>query len=213
MVIESSLEAPRARLASDDVSTTTITYMNGFIENQIVNLDNLAPSFGDGKTILHLLKDGQSYEPVVDEYVIVVYDDTLYQPKVDYFLDGNKIIFKNTPIVGRSISIRVIEAPIPSFGSGAVGYARVDDNGSLPKISTSETGSNYRFEYPPKISINSEEGQGAAATSLVNGIKDVLLIDGGKGYSDTNPPVVQVEIPTKDGSEVAPLKATVTNGM
>ena len=54
----------------------------------------------------------------------------------------------------------VIEAPIPSFGSGAVGYARVDDNGSLT-ISTSETGSNYRFEYPPKISINSEEGQGA----------------------------------------------------
>ena len=205
-------EAPRARLASDDVSTTTITYMNGFIENQIVTLDNLAPSFGDGKTIFTLTKDGQSYEPVVDEYVIVVYDDRLNEPKIDYFLDGNKIIFKTAPIVGRSISIRVIEAPIPSFGSGAVGYARVDDNGSLTKISTSETGSNYRFEYPPKISINSEEGQGAAATSLVNGIKDVLLLDGGKGYSDTNPPVVQVEVPTKDGSEVALLKATVTNG-
>ena len=99
-------EAPRARLASDDVSTTTITYMNGFIENQIVTLDNLAPSFGDGKTIFTLTKDGQSYEPVVDEYVIVVYDDRLHEPKIDYFLDGNKIIFKTAPIVGRSISIR-----------------------------------------------------------------------------------------------------------
>ena len=51
-----------------------------------------------------------------------------------------------------------------------------------------------------------------AATSLVNGIKDVLLLDGGKVIGDTNPPVVQVEVPTKDGSEVALLKATVTNG-
>ena len=37
-------------------------------------------------------------------------------------------------------------------------------------------------------------------------------MDGGKGYSDSNPPVVQVQSPTKSGSTQAKLKATVTNG-
>ena len=37
-------------------------------------------------------------------------------------------------------------------------------------------------------------------------------MNGGFGYSETNPPVVQVESPTLDGSQQATLKATVTNG-
>ena len=47
---------------------------------------------------------------------------------------------------------------------------------------------------------------------MVNGVKSASLIDGGKGYSDTNPPVVQVQSPTKPGATQAKLKATVTNG-
>ena len=35
---------------------------------------------------------------------------------------------------------------------------------------------------------------------------------GGKGYSTTNPPVVQVQSPTKTGSSQATITATVTNG-
>ena len=42
-------EAPRAKDPSDDTTTTFITYFIGFTENQIVHIDNLAPSFGEGK--------------------------------------------------------------------------------------------------------------------------------------------------------------------
>ena len=205
-------EAPRAKDPSDDTTTTFITYFIGFTENQIVHIDNLAPSFGEGKKVFSLTRGGVSYEPIVDEYVVAVYDGRLLTPKVDYFLDGDRIVFDFVPIVGRSISLYVIEAPIPSFGSGAKGYARIDDDGQLTKISSANLGTGYRFEYPPKISINSENGFGAATAALVNGIKNILLLDGGSGYSDTNPPIVEVEAPNKEGSEAAEIKATVTNG-
>ena len=39
-------------------------------------------------------------------------------------------------------------APIPSFGSGAPGYARVNNSGELTDISINETGSSYKFENP-----------------------------------------------------------------
>ena len=55
-------------------------------------------------------------------------------------------------------------------------------------------------------------GSGGAATALVNGIKDLTLLSGGKGYSTTNPPVVQVQAPTKAGSSQATISATVENG-
>ena len=105
-----------------------------------------------------------------------------------------------------------IEAAIPSFGANAVGYSRVDNNGQLSSVQINQNGSNYRFEYPPQVSINSDTGSGASVSTLINGVKTVSLIDGGKGYSDTNPPVVQIQSPTKAGSSIAVLKATVTNG-
>ncbi len=129
-----------------------------------------------------------------------------------FYIDGDQFIFKETPLNGRFLSLFSIEAPIPSFGTGAVGYARIDDAGSLTGVTTSNFGSNYRFEYPPKVSINAEEGTGASATALVNGIKSVSLLDGGYGYSDSNPPLVDVQEPTKPGSTTATIKATVTNG-
>ena len=144
-------EAPRAKDPSDDTTTTFITYFIGFTENQIVRIDNLAPSFGEGKKVFSLTRGGVSYEPIVDEYVVAVYDGRLLTPKVDYFLDGDRIVFDFVPIVGRSISLYVIEAPIPSFGSGAKGYARIDDDGQLTKISSANLGTGYRFEYPLKF--------------------------------------------------------------
>ena len=153
-----------------------------------------------------------AYEPIVDEYVVAIYDKRLLIPKVDYFIDGADFIFATAPANGRFLSLHSIEAPVPSsFGSGAEGFARVNDLGQLTSISTNVNGSNYRFEYPPKVSISTTVGSGGAAQALVNGIKTVTL-NGGKGYSDTNPPVVQIESPTKTGSIQATLKATVENG-
>lgn len=204
--------APRERIPSDDNSSTYIEYLGGFVENEIVAIDNLSGGFGEGKTQFTMTRNGSSYEPIVDEYLIAIYDNRLMTPKVDYFIDGDQFIFENAPINGRFLSIYSIEAAIPSFGSGAVGFARVDNSGQITSVKTSLNGSEYRFEYPPQVSVNSVSGSGAAVKTLVNGVKSVTLLEGGRGYSSTNPPRVQVELPTKEGSTQATFKAVVTDG-
>ena len=204
--------APRTKIPSDDAINTYITYLDGFVENPIIAIDNISNAFGEGKKQFRMTQGGNTYEPIVDEYVLAVYDKRLLVPKVDYFIDGPDFIFATAPTNGRFLSLYSIEAPVPSFGSGAEGFARIDNNGALTGVSTSLNGSNYRFEYPPKVSINSTVGSGGSAQALVNGIKSVTLLDGGRGYSDTNPPVVQVQSPTKTGSTQATMTATVTNG-
>ena len=204
--------APRTRIPADDASSTYITYLSGFVENPIVGIDNLSSAFGGGKSQFTITRNGTRYEPVADEYILAVYDNRLLVPKVDFFLDGDQFIFLTAPLNGRFLSLYSIEAPIPSFGSNAVGYSRVNDAGELTSVSINANGSNYRFEYPPQVSVNSDAGSGASVSSLVNGIKTISLIDGGKGYSETNPPIVQVQTPTKPGSTAAVLKATVSNG-
>ena len=137
-----------------------------------------------------MTRNGVRYDAVVDEYIIAVYDNRLLVPKVDFFIDGDQFIFLTAPLNGRFLSLCSIEAAIPSFGANAVGYSRVDNNGQLSSVQINQNGSNYRFEYPPQVSINSDTGSGASVSTLINGVKTVSLIDGGKGYSDTNPPVV-----------------------
>ena len=204
--------APRTKIPADDAGSTYIYYLSGFIENTIYGLDNLSGAFGDGKKQFSLTRNGARYEPEVEEYLNVIYDNRLLVPKVDYFLDKDQFIFKEAPLNGRFLSVHSIEAPIPSFGAGAVGFARINDTGLLTSISSSAIGTGYRFEYPPQVRINSDEGSGGAATALVNGLKTITLLEGGRGYSTTNPPVVQVQSPTKTGSSQATITATVTGG-
>ena len=205
--------APRGRITGDDPSSTYITFLSGFIENTIVAIDDISASFGDNVTEFKIRKNGEDYEPIADEYILAVYDNTLLKPKVDFFIDGNTLIFETAPLNGRSLSLYSIEAPIPSFGSGAVGYSRISSDGELTSIQISKTGSGYQYKYPPRVSITSENGSGAAADALVNGVKNSILLDGGKGYSDTNPPTVEIESPTSSGSIKSELKAVVTNGV
>ena len=172
--------APRLKLASDGESFTYITYLSGFVENTVVGTDNISNTFGDSKRQFTLTRNGVRYAPEITEYVIAVYDNTLLIPKVDFFLDGDQFIFKNAPLNGRALSVYCIEAPIPSFGASAVGYSRVNDTGNVTSIAINANGTGYRFEYPPKVSINSDTGSGASATALVNGIKTVSLLSGGK---------------------------------
>ena len=207
--------APRTKLDADGADLTFITYLSGFVESNIVPIDNISNSFGEGKRQFTITRDGVPYEPVIDEYILAVYDNELLIPCDDFFLDGDQFIFKNAPLNGRFLSLYSVEAPVPSFGSGAIGYARVNGLGRVNGISITNNGKDYRFEYPPKVSIGQDRittGTGAAATALVNGTKSVSLLDGGYGYSDTNPPIVTVQAPTKPGSTTAKIKATVTNG-
>ena len=204
--------APRARLISDDNVNTSIIYYNGFVENTIYVLDDLSGQFDIGKRSFTLTRNGNSYQPIVDEYVVAYYDGQLLTPKDDYSLDANVITLRFEPVAGRKLSLFAIEAPIPSFGSGAVGYTRVSDEGEITSVEVSSSGSNYRIEYPPKISIKSESGQYASVKPLINGIKTVTLLNGGRGYSDSNPPTVSIEDPTRSDGINADIRATVTNG-
>ena len=90
--------APRTKIPSDDAINTYITYLDGFVENQIVALDNISNSFGEGKTQFRITRNGLAYEPIVDEYVIAIYDKRLLVPKVDYFIDGADFLFATAPV-------------------------------------------------------------------------------------------------------------------
>ena len=204
--------APRARIISDDNVDTSIIFYNGFVENTIYTLDDLSGQFDIGKRSFNLTRDGENYQPIVDEYIIAYYDGNLLSPKDDYSLDANVITLRFEPVAGRVLSLFAIEAPIPSFGSGAVGYTRVNDQGQITSVEVNNSGSNYRIEYPPKITIKSTSGQYASVKPLINGVKTVSLLGGGRGYSDTNPPTVVIEDPTRDDGVTAQIKANVENG-
>ena len=50
MKIILSLQCSKSKTISDDTSLTSITFLNGFIENNIVAIDDTSPDFGDSKT-------------------------------------------------------------------------------------------------------------------------------------------------------------------
>ena len=203
---------PRAKTVSDGFESTNITYLKGFSEDPILALDDISNDFGDNKTSFNITRNTQPYRAVVDEYIIAIYDGNLLTPKTDFTFDETTISFNFIPLVGRKLALFSIEAPIPSFGSGGVGFSRVNDNGEIIDIEISETGKDYRFEYAPKVSIKSKTGSNAAVRSLINGIKNTQLLGGGKGYSTTNPPTVNIQSPTKEGGTPAKLSAKVVDG-
>ena len=57
------------------------------------------------------------------------------------------------------------------FGSGAVGYSRVDDNGTYPALKLMQMDLIIDLNIPLPVSVNSENGSGASVKALVNGIK------------------------------------------
>ena len=206
--------APRQALTSDSADETSIQFYSGFLESEIALLNDISASFGDGQTEFKVTLSGEKFVPEVDEYILAYYDKRLLIPKQDFVFDKDLIIFRSfVPLKGRKLDLFYIEAPIPSFGSGASAYARVNDSGQVSSIAINESGKNYRFEYPPSITIDSQSGgSGAAAIALINGVKNLQLLTGGVGYSDANPPIVKIESPTTEGSTPASIKATVENG-
>ena len=68
-------------------------------------------------------------------------------------------------------------------------------------------GSGYRLDFGFKVAIQHSNGVGATAKTLVSGIKDITLIDGGQGYTSYNPPIAIVGAPT--GGTLAKVALTV----
>ena len=207
-------QAPRTPTAADSIGDVSIFYLKGFSQDPIVVTDSIQAQFDSSEKVFDLSTTvgvvTNPYTPVISEYTIVVYDGTLLVPNVDYSIYESQIIFKSSPASGRSLHFRSIEAPIPSFGSGASAIAKVSDAGNLDQILVKESGSGYRIENPPKIRITGGGGTGATAISNVSGVKTMRLLKGGRGYSSSNPPKVIVQDPVS-GSTAA-ITANVENG-
>ena len=200
---------PRSPQLNDSSESTSIIYLKGFFQDAINTLDVLDASFDGTTKTFPLTLQGFSYTPILTEYTVVIKDGVLLTPKVDYNINDNKVIFKVPPAFGSRVNIRSIEAPILSYGSGAAGVAQISEDGSISGIKVKSGGTNYKLEYPPQVTIVEGGGEGAVASALVNGIKSVQLLEGGRGYSSLNPPIVTIEAPTDPAGTAATAVATV----
>ena len=207
-------QAPRSATPSDSIGQTYIYYLKGFSQNNIITLDSIQSQFDGNKKEFDLTTSAgvvaTPYKPVLSEYTIVIREDQLLIPNIDYSIYDSRIIFKTGPGAGDTCYIASLEAPVPSFGTGASAIAEVE-NGAISRILVKNPGTGYRIENPPKINISGGGGEGATAIADVSGISTMRLLSGGKGYSDTNPPTVIIEEPGGTGIR-AEIKATVEEG-
>ena len=202
---------PRSRQANDSIEDTQIIYLKGFFQDTIKVLSDISSQFNGSKKTFSLKEGLVEYKPILTEYTVVILNNQLLIPKEDYNINEDSIIFKVAPSATSKCHIRSIEAPILSYGSGAAGVAQISEDGAITGIKVKSGGSDYKLEYPPQVRIVEGNGNGAVARSLVNGLKTIQLLDGGKGYSKINPPVVLIEPPTDESGEAATAIATVND--
>ena len=210
-------DPPRSPNPSDSIEETAVFYLKGFLQDPIQEVDNISSLFNSSRTEFPLEVSGVNYNPVLQVYLNVVINDNLLVPYKDFSIinrDGQYFIkMKVAPPSQARSYIGSVEAPISSFGSGATAIAQINNNGNLTGIKVKSGGTNYRLQYPPAVEVaTTTGGGGASAYSLVNGIKTLSLLGGGAGYSDLNPPIVNIEPPTAAGGIPAAAKALVTNG-
>jgi hypothetical protein len=194
---------------SDSSNDVQIRYLKGFSENTIDVMDTMAPSsIGQPpKYIFKLKKTNQAYFPPSTVLTVVIVDEELKVPFVDYSVFEDSIIFKVAPT--QSIYVAYINAAISAVGSGAQAYSVVNDIGEISKIIVKDGGSGYTLDNTPKVTISGSEGQNATARALVGGLRSITLIESGTGYSQSNPPLVIITPPTQTGSVAALASATV----
>lgn len=196
---------------SDSSNDIQIRYLKGFNESVIDVMDTLVPA-GIGqppKYIFKLKKNNQSYNPPSTVLTLVIVDDELKIPFVDFSIFEDSIIFETAPT--QSIYVAYINANISTVGSGAQAYSVVNDLGEVSKIIVKEGGSGYTLDNSPRVSISGSEGKYATARALIGGLKSITLIESGTGYSQVNPPLVTISNPSKTGSIVAVATATVNS--
>ena len=110
----------------------------------------------------------------------------LYLQIYDYTVFETTVIFNNPIGAADEIDIRSVEYIAPSYGSDASAVVAVNANGEVSRIIPKTGGSKYRLDFNPRVIITHGEGSGATARSLIGGIKNINLIDGGQGYSSVS---------------------------
>ena len=205
----SFVNPPRARTGNDQVELTQILYYIGFADSVIKTLVYPEVDTIIGEDSMAVQYDNLPYAPIAEIGLIINRNGVLQRPYDDYVLtDNNTKIKYFVNISGQdTFHIRSIEYVSPSVGIGAEAVTRVGTNGEIEAITIKNGGSGYKLNFAPKVSIFSSTGRGSgsAARSLVNGIKNVQLINGGQGYTSYNPPVVRITEPSDliNGSRAA----------
>ncbi|AOV61558.1 virion structural protein [Synechococcus phage S-WAM1] len=202
-------EAPRARTGNDQVELTQILYYIGFADSIIKEL--VVPSVDDlqGQDSMTMQYENLEYAPIAEIGLIINRNGVLQRPYVDYVLTDNNTRIKYFINISTqdTFHIRSIEYVSPTVGQGAEAVARVGADGDIDRIIVKTGGSGYELNFAPKLSIFSSTGIGEAAAgrTLVNGIKDAKLINGGQGYNSYNPPVISITPPSDliNGSQAA----------
>ena len=199
--------APRARSGADDSQFTQITYLVGYADQTIVTADAVPFQDYQGKKEYPLKVNTQPYTPTSAIGLIVKKNNRQLEAYTDYTVFENQVIFRFPLGAADNIHIRSVEYIAPQFGSGASAVVSVDANGRVDRLIPKEGGSGYRLDFEPKVVIQHNNGVGATAKTLVSGIKDITLIDGGQGYTSYNPPIAIVGAPT--GGTLAKVALTV----
>jgi len=199
--------APRARSGADDSQFTQITYLVGYADQTIVTTDAVPYQEYQGKKEYPLRVNTQPYTPTSAIGLIIKKNNRQLEAYTDYTVFENQVIFRFPLGAADDIHIRSVEYIAPSYGSGASAVVSVDANGQVDRLIPKTGGSGYRLDFEPKVSIQHNDGVGATAKTLVSGIKDINLIDGGQGYTSYNPPIAIVGAPA--GGTLAKVALTV----
>ena len=208
--------APRLRTGVDDSEFTQLVYLVGYADQGVLEMDDINYEVYQGKSEYPLKLNGSNYYPTSEIGLIVNKNGNLLVPFQDYVIfqtnDGNSFVSFNAGALGAAdvIHIRSVEYNAPQYGSGAKLICEVNESSkALSGLQVKSGGSGYRLDFAPKVSIVSTTGEGAAARSLVGGIKDIQLISGGQGYTSFNPPIPFVSAPTNPNGSRAEIEIEV----
>ena len=200
---------PRQRTGVDNSDFTQIIYLVGYANQPILTLDAVSFEEWQGGHEYPMRLNTQAYRPTSEIGLIVHRNGRLLKPYEDYSVFEDKLIFDAQLGAADIIHIRSVEYIAPSFGSGADAIVQVAESGAIDRLIPKSGGSGYRLDFNPKVTIISNNGNGATAKSLIGGVKDIRLIDGGQGYSSYNPPTPVISEPTNSSGSFAVLSLTV----
>lgn len=203
------VEAPRQRTGVDNSDFTQIIYLVGYANQDILTLDQIPWETWQGDRVYPMRLNGQVYRPTSDIGLVVHRNGKLLKPYEDYSVFDSQLIFDAQLGAADVIHIRSVEYIAPAFGSGASAVVQVNTNGTVNRLIPKSGGSGYRLDFNPKVTITATGGRGATAKSLIGGVKDIRLIDGGQGYSSYNPPIPVISEPTNSSGSFAVLSLTV----
>lgn len=188
----------------DSFEDISIKYLKGFSESTITTIDNIGvinTAVDEERYDFNLRIDGVPFEPSSLSLMVVIVDNILLRPNLDYTVYGSSILLKNYPTQNSYIGI--INAPLLSVGNGFVGYSVVNSQGQVERILVKNGGKNYSIDNTPKVSLVKGTGKNATARALISGVKEITLLEGGRGYSKENPPRVLVQSPDNPDGSVA----------